>query len=1227
MTHHPRLLAILVVLVGLLVPASPAFAVGTPTVTTPAVTPTFVGAQVNLVWTQVGDATAGYEVLRGTVMPGCTDSVMVFSTALSTVTSYSETPADGIYCYLVRASDGVVTADSTPINVITRDATDPTASWVGPAGGALPVSPSTAGLEVNASDATSGVADVVFERQQAPGSGSFVLLGTDATPPYQASWSYGAATEGTYTLRATISDRSGNTTVLTRNVIVDRTDPTGTITVANEVRGSVALPATISDGSDGSGIFTTVWVAHPIAGGSDITIGSALFGTPSSVTWDTTTVADGSYQLSLGLIDNSGNTGTSIHTPNVLVDNTPPTSATLTPLANAEVGATPTLTATASDAGTGVGYVTFQYSAAGANVYATIATDSAAPFTQSWDTTALTEGLYDLRAIVGDGVGNVTTVNSANVRVDRTAPVATLGAPAAGSAIRGTVSVTPGGSDGGSGVARIVTEYTTAGGSAYTTISDRTAGPFTASWNTTSPLVADGLYDVRTRVFDGSGNVASVTNAGVRIDNTDPVVSRTAPASGAAVRGTTVALAGTASDAGSGLATVEFVLSQAGTPKATLPAIAGAGATRTATLDSATLPDGTYDLVLRATDSALDGGGVANANSTTSIAIKVDNTSPTGSLTTAPAPGATVVGVVALASSSAADATSGVAGVTFEFAPTGTASWAPIGATDTTAPYGLNWDTTLLCDGIWDLRITVADVAGNTFSTTPISAVTTDNNNCTAAITAPAASSIQQGTISVSATASAATGDSVAGVAFQYRTSPAGAWTALGAPDTVAPYAVSFATGGVADGLYDLRANVTTANAKTGQSAPVTIRIDNLAPAAPLGFTATARTDGSVGLSWQAAVDAAGGSGIASYTVRRTAGAIAPISTIDGDAACSAVTGLACSDANVLTGRVYSYAVFAIDLAGHVSVAATATVTPRDTMAPDAPAGLSATPGDTTVQLAWAAATVDSDVTSYLLVAKAGRDVPVSENDGTRVCSAISSTSTGCTATGLTNGTTYTFALFAFDEALNRSLPGTVSSAPNGTPPVDKTPPSPVTDLAAAVSGTTVALSWKNPKDVDFDHVVVTSSKSGSVYEGPLEKTDVEQPLGKLRSYKVTAYDKSGNASTTVSVTASTASTGSGGGGTKFDGPVSPAHGERVLRKQVVLRWKGSKKASYYNIQIFDAKKKRVAIAWPHSTHWKVPSAKLEKGKKYTWYVWPGYGKLAKAKYGTRIGKATFRVK
>ena len=128
-------------------------------------------------------------------------------------------------------------------------------------------------------------------------------------------------------------------------------------------------------------------------------------------------------------------------------------------------------------------------------------------------------------------------------------------------------------------------------------------------------------------------------------------------------------------------------------------------------------------------------------------------------------------------------------------------------------------------------------------------------------------------------------------------------------------------------------------------SAAVTVVYDTVAPSAPGGVTATAALDGSVGISWAAASDGAG-SGIARYVVRRSLSSSAPVSAADGDATCQGLF-TSCADATTLNGKLYSYAVFAVDAVGNTSPAgSSAAVTARDQLAPGAPKGLVATPGD-----------------------------------------------------------------------------------------------------------------------------------------------------------------------------------------------------------------------------------------------------------------------------------------
>ena len=71
-----------------------------------------------------------------------------------------------------------------------------------------------------------------------------------------------------------------------------------------------------------------------------------------------------------------------------------------------------------------------------------------------------------------------------------------------------------------------------------------------ASWNTT--LQADGLYDLRVVTTDNAGNSFTSGSITVRVDNTAPTGSITAPANGAEIGVPPVALTSNSADAGLG---------------------------------------------------------------------------------------------------------------------------------------------------------------------------------------------------------------------------------------------------------------------------------------------------------------------------------------------------------------------------------------------------------------------------------------------------------------------------------------------------------------------------------------------------------------------------------------------------------------------------------------------------------------------------------------------------
>src|SRR5207244_9351568 len=118
------------------------------------------------------------------------------------------------------------------------------------------------------------------------------------------------------------------------------------------------------------------------------------------------------------------------------------------------------LTATASDSGgSSVASVAFQRRPSSGGSWTTIGTDSTAPYSTSFDTTTVADGLYDLRTVATDVAGNVeaspTVIGSR--RIDNTPPSATMISP--GNPVSGTITLTSSTRDpGGSGIAQLCYE-------------------------------------------------------------------------------------------------------------------------------------------------------------------------------------------------------------------------------------------------------------------------------------------------------------------------------------------------------------------------------------------------------------------------------------------------------------------------------------------------------------------------------------------------------------------------------------------------------------------------------------------------------------------------------------------------------------------------------------------------------------------------------------------------
>ena len=230
------------------------------------------------------------------------------------------------------------------------------------------------------------------------------------------------------------------------------------------------------------------------------------------------------------------------------------------------------------------------------------------------------------------------------------------------------------------------------------------------------------------------------------------------------------------------------------------------------------------------------------------------------------------------------------------------------------------------------------------------------------------------------------------------------------------------------------------------------------APDAPIGLTATPG-DGSADLSWSAPADN-GGSAITGYNVYEGTSAGGESATplndtpLAADATSLNVPGLT-------NGTQYFFVVKAINAIGEGAASNEADATPSGTPAtvPDAPIGLSATPGDGSAALAWSAPASDggSPITGYNVYegTSAGGESPTPLND-----TPLAADATSFPVTGLTNGTQYFFVA----KAINAVGEGLASNEADATPtgPTATAPDAP-SGCSATPGDSSAMVSWSPP--------------------------------------------------------------------------------------------------------------------------------------------------------------------
>ena len=186
----------------------------------------------------------------------------------------------------------------------------------------------------------------------------------------------------------------------------------------------------------------------------------------------------------------------------------------------------------------------------------------------------------------------------------------------------------------------------------------------------------------------------------------------------------------------------------------------------------------------------------------------------------------------------------------------------------------------------------------------------------------------------------------------------------------------------------------------------------------------------------------------------------------------------------------------------------------------------------------------------------------------------------------------------------------------------DSTPPK-LSDLTVTALDQRASLTWKRSADVAT--IVIIRSADGAkpttVYDGKPTATFTDKNLrnGIRYAYTVTGIDAAGN-KTTEKAAAEPSS--------PLFAPRKQAH----VHAGVVLRWRPTAGATYYNVQLW-YKGAKILTTWPTGPSFRVPSSWAYLGRtyqlrpgSYSWFVWPGKGARTRHAFGPLIGTSSFIV-
>jgi hypothetical protein len=433
----------------------------------------------------------------------------------------SSVVADGsVLLFKGTATNGVgvsttVEQSATGTGAITTkvDNSVATASWVSPTAGAWV--PATSTLKASVADTVSGVTSVAFRYQQVStgtwsDAGAMTLL---AAPIYQFAWTNSLT--GAYNLAAVATNGAGLVVTSTVAVSIDSTLPTGSLTISPAIAGSVwqagtvkPITWTLTSLVEANPIATPILIEAKSDGVDWFTV--ATVANTGSYNWTVAALSGNACQLRVSYKDVAGNTlGPSESGPFTIwsTDAVAPTVAVAA--APVQVDGNLVATATGTAGLSGIQGIGFSYrlhvTVPPVNPWGVSVVDQNAPYTHSWS--GIGDGIYDVRAVITNGVGVTASSILEGVIVDTAIEDVSITSPGSGVMVAGVVpvaaTVTNERAPGAVGFWYQYQSALTAAGPWTLIVTDTVAPAWTANWDTSG--LANGSYKLKAIAVVGSG--------------------------------------------------------------------------------------------------------------------------------------------------------------------------------------------------------------------------------------------------------------------------------------------------------------------------------------------------------------------------------------------------------------------------------------------------------------------------------------------------------------------------------------------------------------------------------------------------------------------------------------------------------------------------------------------------------------------------------------------------